>query len=259
MFGHAPLWGTSDSIFVPTAMKKSDLRSLLTDDLDFTPQDYTATDEHPVVFMFNSQKIRILFPFFVMNYYEMIPLIPYVHFKKNPIVSYQTSPILYVSSLLIIIGARIVWHLNKVLGKFNLSIPMNQFSQVKHLNEEVFSKHIFDKKKDARAITLDAAAEGETGGIDKFPNFVKLWPLFNTNALIYNDAANPKYLIAPYVMTVAALQGVDAKIEVGRIEGLPPMKFVSPSINKSVMGSFWVSFEWDLWMTKTFNPKSPIV
>jgi hypothetical protein len=259
MFGHAPLWGTTDSIFVPTSLKKTDLQPLLTKDLDFTAQNFTAEDEHPVVFMFNSQKIRLFFPFLVMNYYEMIPLIPYVHFKKNPLISYQTSPILYVSSLMIIIGARIVWHLNKVLGTFNLSIPMDKFSEVKYMKEEVFSKHIFNAKENAKAIKMEATADGEVGSIEKFPNFEKLWPLFNTNALIYNNDVNPKYLIAPYIMTVASLQGVTAKIAVDNITGLPPMKFETESINTNVLGSFWVSFEWDLWMTKTYDPTASVV
>ena len=244
---HSILWGTANSIFVPKAMKKEVLRPLLTTDLDFTAQSFTAADEHPVIFMFNTQKIRIIFPFFTMNYYEMIPLIPYVHFKTAPETSYQMSPILYVSSLLIVIGARIAWHLNKVWAKFNLSAPVKDFPKVKYLNEQVSYKFI-------EAITLEANAEGASGKPEDFPNYMNLFQLLATNALINTPDPNPEYWLAYYKMTTREIQGATATVDVKDVNGLPKMKFSTASIANDPMGSFRVYFEWDLGWPRKYTP-----
>jgi len=134
------LWGTCDSLNAVVQMPKCEIRPLLTKDLDFTPQDLTAEGFHPIIFQANTQCIRIFVSWFRMSYYEMIPLIPLIHFKGEPKVYYQTAPILYVSSILIVIGARIMWHLNKVCAKFKLSDKVKNMPKVKYINENCFPK-----------------------------------------------------------------------------------------------------------------------
>lgn len=235
------LWGTCESINAVVAMPKCELRPLLTKDLDFTPQNFTPEGSHPVIFQANTQHIHVFFKWFKLTYYEMIPLIPYIHFKSNPSVSYQSAPILYVSKWSIVIGARILWHLNKVVGKFKLSIPVSEFAKVKHLSEEVFRKNVL-------AVTMDSKAAGEVGKPEDFPNFQKISTLFMRDAMIYNDLL--QYWVAKYEVEVQSVQPATSVIEINNIPGLSAGKYESPSIKDSLLGAFQINFSWKLWEPK---------
>jgi hypothetical protein len=248
---YTPLWGSSDSIFAAVSMKKEDLNQFMTDDLAYTETDLTPPDEHPVIYMFNQQKIRILLPFFIMNYYEMIPLIPYVHFKDNPSKSYQTSPILYVSSRLIVLGARIVWHLNKVFAAFQVNPPIKDFPVVKHMSIQVFRDTI-------NAINFTSQVAGETGIPSAFPNVNTLAPLLTTDALIVSYASGSnlnKYWTTAYQFDMTEVQPSTTTIDVINIEGLPKQTFHVPSIAAQVLGSFRVTFNWKLPWPGRYYPK----
>lgn len=249
---YTPLWGSSDSVFAAISMKKKDLNQFLTDDLAFTESELTAEDEHPVIYMFNKQKIRILFPFFIMNYYEMIPLIPYIHFKDNPSKSYQTSPILYVSSRLIVFGARIAWHLNKVFATFKVAPEITKLPLTKHMTLEVYREKI-------NAINFKSMVVGETQKPAAFTNLQVLKPLLSTDALIvsYSSGNNPnKYWTTAYKFEMVEVQPCTTKIEVLAIEGLPKERIDVPSIIENQLGSFRVKFKWKLPWPGRFYPKN---
>ena len=76
----APLWGTCKSILAAVAMDKNVIKKIIPNGIAFTPQNITGAGGHPVIFMFNKQKIRIFFSWLIINYYEMIPLIPWAQF-----------------------------------------------------------------------------------------------------------------------------------------------------------------------------------
>lgn len=250
---HSILWGTADSLFVPTAMKKSDLKPLITEAVDFSPQSFTAPDEHPVVFMFNKQKIRIILPFFILNYYEMIPLIPHVHFKNNPTKEFQMSPILYVSSRLIVIGARIFFHLNKVLGVMKLTTPMKNFPKVKSIKEDVFRKNFWNCKK-TYSLDMTAIADGIEGLPSEFPNYLNIESWFNCDAIINTPDPDAKYWTAVYKMQTRKIMAANAKVDIKNLEGIKPQIIISESIKSNPLGSFWVNFEWDLAVPKKYKP-----
>ncbi len=232
--GYTPLWGTSRSVFAAISMKKAALAGFLTSDLGFTPCALVPEDEHPVVYMLNRQKIRMFLPFFIMHYWEMIPLIPYVHFKDKPEKPYQTSPILYVSSWMIVLGARIMWHLNKVCAKFDVTPPMKQLPAVKHLSAQVF-------RKTTKAITISAELTGDGGAPSGFPNAEQLGGLLSSDALIVSYASGPgtqdKYWTAAYQFTIQEVQPCNARIDVLDVEGLPRETFSVPPITDAVLGS----------------------
>jgi hypothetical protein len=248
---YTPLWGSSHSIFAAVPMKKNNLNQFLTTDLDYSETGITPPDEHPVIYMLNMQKIRILLPCFIMNYYEMIPLIPYIHFKDNPTKNYQTSPILYVSSLMIVIGARIMWHLNKVWAKFKVEPQVQNLPKVKHLSAQVFRSTI-------NAINIESKIDGETRKPHDFQNVNTLIPLLSTDALIvsYASGTSPnKYWTTAYQFAMEEVQPCITEIDVIAIDGLPVQKFNVPGIQTSVLGSFRVYFKWKLPWPRRYNPK----
>lgn len=240
----APLWGTCDSLNVVVAVPKDELRPLLTDDLDFTPQNFTEEGYHPVIFQANTQLIRVLFPCFRKRYYEMIPLIPYIHFKNKPEVSYQSAPILYVSSWAVVFGARLLWHLNKVLSKFKLSTPVRELPKVGKLREQVWRKSV-------EAIDLNATVAGSTGKAADFPNFQKVSTLFIRNALIYNDKS--QYWAARYQVEVGEVQPVEGEVIVKNVEGLESKTYTAPGIDKALLGGYRYRFKWWLWKPKRYR------
>jgi hypothetical protein len=245
MKNRAQLWGTCESINAVVAVPKCELSPLLTKDLDFTPQDFTPEGYHPVIFQANTQHIHVFFKWLKMTYYEMIPLISYIHFKDNPSVSYQSAPILYVSRWSIVFGARILWHLNKVVGKFSLSAPVADFPKVKYISEKVFRKNVL-------AITMDSKAVGEPGKPEDFPNFQKISTLFMRDALIYNDLL--QYWKAKYEVQVSSIQAAESVIDVNNVPGMKAAQYRSPSITESVLGAFQINFSWQLWEPEQVNP-----
>ncbi|OHX67225.1 hypothetical protein [Flammeovirga pacifica] len=239
----ASLWGECDAILGATAYPKDEVKKLLPQEIDLSDQDLTSAQEHPVVFMFNTQKIHIFFKFFTMRYYEMIPLIPYVHFKNDPKVNYQMSPILYVSSFLIVLGGQLLWHINKVLGKFKVPLPISDFPKVKHYKQKVYRKHI-------EAIEMSAEADGQTGSIADFPNAEKLSQLWHTNAIVNNDTT---FWTAQYEVVDKEVQPAKVTIDIKDIEGLSNKNFSIPSVKNSVLGGLRLKFDWKLWWPKKYN------
>lgn len=251
--GYTPLWGTSRSVFAAISMEKTALAGFLTPDLGFTPCELVPENEHPVVYMLNRQKIRIFLPFLIMHYWEMIPLIPYVHFKDKPDKPYQTSPILYVSSWMIVLGARIMWHLNKVCARFDVAPPMKQLPTVKHLSAQVF-------RKTTKAITLTAEISGSSGAPSSFPNAETLSRLLSSDALIVSYASDAgkqnRYWTAAYQFKMQEVQPCSARIDVLDIVGLPKATFSVPPITDAVLGAFRVDFSWKLPWPGAYKPKA---
>ncbi|WP_281613425.1 hypothetical protein [Flammeovirga sp. SubArs3] len=240
----ASLWGHCDAILAATSLPKKILRKLLPDTIDFTSQNYTSGDDHPVIYMFNEQVIHIFFSFFKVKYKEMIPLIPFVHFKDNPSVNYQTSPILYVDSLLIVFGGQVMWHLNKVIGKFMGTSEIQHFSKMKYLSHKVFRENI-------ETITMTATPTGEVGTIDDFPYCKQLSELWHTGAIINNETT---FWTARYEVIDKSVQGAAVNIQVKDIEGLPSQTLDIPPIQENILGGFQLTFDWKLWWPKKYQP-----
>jgi len=243
-----PLWGTASSVMAISSMKKSDVKKMLPPDIALTAQSFTAPDEHPIVFQLNKQKIRILLPIFTINYYEFIPLIPLVHFKDNPSKNYQMSPILYVSSRLIVLGARIVWHLNKVFAKFSFTPKVKTMFDAQDILAKISRKDISD------AVSLQVNGEGFVGTMADFPYLVEFEPYLNTDAII-NSPSN-QYWTAVYRIAPAEVQGAPVHIDLNMPE-LPKLQEANvPSIAKALMGGFKINFRWTLQWPRKYVPKS---
>ncbi len=240
----APLWGTCKSILAAVAMDKNVIKKIIPNGIAFTPQNITGAGEHPVIFMFNKQKIRIFFSWLIINYYEMIPLIPWVHLEGKPDKQYQMSPILYVSNPFIVLGARIMWHLNKVWAAMKVAPPIDEFQKLKYLNERVIRK-----KMDA--IEMYAEADGQPGAPQSFPHLQTLSPMLLTDALI--NAPGPVFYTAVYQVTMIEIQGAKVNFKVMDIEGLPKQEFNVASINEKVLGGFYINFSWKLFWPKKVN------
>jgi hypothetical protein len=182
-----------------------------------------------------------------MNYYEFIPLIPLVHFKDNPSKNYQMSPILYVSSRLIVLGARIVWHLNKVFAKFRLTPKVKTMFDAQDILTKIYRKRV-------EAVSSEVHGEGDVGTMSDFPYLVEFEPYLNTDAII-NSPTN-QYWTAVYRIEPAEVQGSPVNIDLSMPE-LPELQnVIVPSIAKSLQGGFKINFRWTLEWPRKYTPKS---
>jgi hypothetical protein len=154
------------------------------------------------------------------------------------------SPILYVSSWLIVLGARIVWHLNKVLGKFSITPQVKSFFDAQAIFAQV-------DRQNVKAVSLQASGEGKAGAMTDFPYFMEFEPYLNTDAII-NSPTN-EYWTAVYRIEPSLVQGAPVNIDLSMPE-LPELQQVDvPSINQSVLGGFKIDFSWTLEWPRKYN------
>lgn len=245
MSNYTPLWGTASAVMGVAALKKEVVEQLIPPDIALSAQDITPAGTHPVVFQLNKQKIRILLPFFTMNYYEFIPLIPHVHFKNAPDKPYQMSPILYVSSWLIVLGARIAWHLNKVWATFRMSPEVNNFFDSASLGTAIYRSGV-------EAVVISTQAQGQPGPETAFPNLEKIASMLNTDAII--NSPDNQYWTASYRIEISKVQGITEDMQLHMPE-LPELSSLSfPSITDNVLGACKIDFSWKLAFPKKYNP-----
>lgn len=231
------------SIFGVYEVEKKFLQSWLPPNMDFSKQDITQEGFHPIVFMLNSQKIKILSPCFGLSYWEWIPLLPYVHFKSEPNRPFQMSPILYVNSRLIVWGAQLVWKLNKVFATFE---PKEQFPSPK------FAMSITRNKQTTVQLTSDTnKLEWKTPEI--IQNLQKVLPLLTTEAAIYAPSTQT-YRIADYRFNLLKVADTSLHLNLK----MPEMPFIHsvdiPPISKQAIGAFWGYFQWKLQWPQKINP-----
>lgn len=123
------LAGNCKGRFVLTSLSSDFLQSLLPHQLELAPQNYTTDGQHPVMLMHNYTYLHST-PHLVeittkqdlelkLQYNEFILMLPFVQFKDtslNTETAYCFLPILYLDSIMAVLGGRIFgssikkWH-----------------------------------------------------------------------------------------------------------------------------------------------------
>jgi Acetoacetate decarboxylase (ADC) len=129
--GNIALYGTVEGRFAFLQAEVQFLQALLPPDLELAPQQYTPAGYHPLLLMFNKTQLhtndnleRIAKEYNLglnLNYNEFIVMLPYVQFKDasyNKDAPYCFLPVLYLDSLLAVLGGRVFWEFNKELARF---------------------------------------------------------------------------------------------------------------------------------------------
>ncbi|TAE19349.1 MAG: hypothetical protein EAZ95_02025 [Bacteroidetes bacterium] len=232
------LWGTANAIMAISSVKKSEVVKMLPPAVALSPQTFTPEDEHPVVFLFNKQRIRLMFRYLYIDYYEFIPLIPLVHFRDNPNRHYQMSPILYVNSRRVVFGATVVWPLNKVMAKFSFTPAINDFFGAPDIVGQI------DRSANTGKVLLDSHAEGKIGIMKDFPHLENFLPHLNTDAIISSPTHD--YWTANYRIKTSIVQGMRANVGLDIPELRELKSFEAPSISQTLFGAFRIKFSWTL-------------
>jgi hypothetical protein len=253
-----PLEGECDGRFALTLVNAGFLQRLLPPDLELASNPFSQQGRHPLMLMFdkvtlrmNDNLERIAAEYQLkatehqlnleLNYNEFIAMLPYVRFKEDTSladgIDYCFLPVLYLDSLLAVIGGRIFWEFNKRLSRFAID-PTTY--QVKSWLGTVL-------------LSSTGTMDGDPIPGSSVPNFVAITPILDLPVIEYGKVG--------YVSSIYKVEYQNQVIRPSSIhfsnrssEYLPAGSLDVPSIRQNVMGCFDMTYNWKLSFIK-FHPK----
>jgi len=252
------LEGECDGRFALTLVDARFLQRLLPPDLELAPNPFSQGDRHPLMLMFdkvtlrlNDNLERIVAEYQLkatehqlrleLNYNEFIVMLPYVQFKKGTGLTdgilYCYLPVLYLDSLLAVIGGRIFWEFNKRMSRFAIN---SSTYEVRPLLGSLL-------------LRSTGMMDGDPVPGSSVPNFVSITPILDLPVIEYGRIG--------YVSSIYKVEYQNQAIMPSSInfsnessEYLPPGSLTVPSIRENVMGCFDMTYNWKLSLIK-FIPK----
>ncbi len=238
-----PLEGHCLGRFALCSASSDFLQSLLPDDLELAPQQYTPSGQHPLLFMFNNTLLKSN-PYLekisleqnaalTLKYFEFIVMLPYVQFKEsqyNDKGPYCYLPVLYLNSILAVLGGRIFWEFNKQMAGFSV-------------NESTFS--VIEENAPATmlsAITLLMGVERPQGSI---PNFQKITPILQLPVIEHGPYG---YVSSIYEILFKNVSIAPAGVDYTNFtcSFMPAGLTSSPAITEDPLGGFYMNYDWKL-------------
>ncbi len=238
-----PLVGHCNGKFALITADADFLQTLLPDDLVLAPQDYTPAGQHPLLLMFNDtwlqsnlnlEKAAVATNSILnLHYNEFIVMLPFVKFKepqysdKGP---YCYLPVLYLDSLLAVMGGRVFWEFNKLMAGF--SVQPTEFA----VTEESDGSTILS------GLMLMAGFFQPEKSI---PNFQKIIPILTLPVIEHGPYGyvSSIYKIA-YENNTISPTGVNFNNLVSQF--MPSGLSNSPAITENPLGSFLMNYDWKL-------------
>lgn len=238
-----PLEGHCEGRFAFCSVASAFLQSLLPDDLVLAPQPYTPAGEHPLLLMFNNTLLktnpnleRISMEqnvAFTLKYYEFIVMLPYVQFKDaryNSKAPYCYLPILYLDSILAVMGGRIFWEFNKEMAGF------------------VVSPSDFFVMEESTSNTLLSGVTQIMGFLqpDKsVPNFQKITNILRLPVIEHGPYG---YVSSIYKIAYEDIDIAAAGLDYNNLscQYMPAGLISSPAITQNPLGAFHMDYDWKL-------------
>jgi len=238
-----PLEGHCQGRFAFFSAASDFLQSLLPDDLVLAPQEYTPTGQHPLLLMFNDTWLKSNLnleriaaasdSILNLHYYEFIVMLPYVQFKEpqyNGNGPYCYLPVLYLDSLLAVLGGRIFWEFNKQLAGFTVK-PL------------VFT---VTAENGGNVILSSLSMMSGFFQPDKsIPNFQTIAPILELPVIEHGPYG---YVSSVYKISFENQDIAPAGLEVtnSTCQFMPPGLITSPAITENPLGSFQMDYDWKL-------------
>lgn len=238
-----PLYGTCKGRFAFLTLSADFVLSLLPRHLELAPQNYTSKEKHPVLLMFNdtvlefnddlARKAKELDIPIKLDYNEFIVMVPYVQFdqaKYNEEAPYCFLPVLYLDSLLAVLGGRVFWEFNKILTHFDPN-PHHYEIQTEVFRHPLLSCEFTDSL---------SSFPGEG-----FKNFDAITPILELPVLEYGIWG---YMTSRYRVGYQGemITPFTLKMENQGSKYLPEGIFNAPSIIKNELGCFNLDYKWSL-------------
>lgn len=240
---HYPLSGSCRGRMALVSLDKDFLQPFLPEKLELAPQHYTKHTQHPLLLMFNythlhpnvflAEKVNESGEELELNYNEFILMIPYVQFidkNHNGDAPYCFLPVLYLDSLLAVIGGRIFWEFNKEMASFTTSETI--FNIAHETSGETYFKSNFN---DSQTL-VPARSE---------PNFVQIEPILNLPVIEYGPLG---YVSSTYVVEYenAWITPSSATVSNNICKYLPPGEINFQPISEGIFGAFYMNYDWKL-------------
>ncbi|MGN6531311.1 MAG: hypothetical protein ACTHK0_06130 [Ginsengibacter sp.] len=238
-----PLVGHCQGRFAFCSAASDFLQSLLPDDLVLAPQEYTPEGQHPLLLMFNNtwlksnpnlRRIAVASDAALnLNYFEFIVMLPYVQFKEpqyNSRAPYCYLPILYLNSLLAVMGGRIFWEFNKQMAGFSVK-PLLFFVMEENAGTPLLSG----------ATPIMGILQPNT----TIPNFQTITPILQLPVIEHGPYG---YVSSIYKIFFENIDIAPAAIEVSNsaCQFMPSGLINSPAITENPLGSFQMNYNWKL-------------
>ena len=242
--GNDPLLGTCNGHLAFSNVDAAFLQTLLPPDIELAPQNYAPLGMHPLLLMFNDTWLqsntnleRIAKEFNIelkLHYNEFIVMLPYVQFKDS---KYNEGgpwcflPVLYLDSLLAVLGGRIFWEFNKELARFDT------LGGIFNVTSEITGEPLFST---AFPLTGGTPIVGSSQ-----PNYVDIMPILKLPVLEHGRYG---YVTSVYTINyeTAVITPQGANLTNKNCRYLPPGDLQVPAITQNPMGCFYMSYNWSL-------------
>jgi hypothetical protein len=242
--GNDPLFGTCNGHLAFTTVDATFLQGLLPPDIELAPQTYAPEGLHPLLLMFNDTWLqsnpnleRIAKEYNLelkLHYNEFIVMLPYVQFKDaqyNDDGPWCFLPVLYLDSLLAVLGGRIFWEFNKELARFDT------LGGIFNVNSEITNSPLFST---AFGLMAGQPVVGSTQ-----PNYVDIMPILKLPVLEYGGYGYVTSVYSiNYETAVITPQGTNVTNHSSKY--LPPGILQIPAITQNPMGCFNMNYDWSL-------------
>lgn len=237
------LFGTVKGRFAFIEIDSVFAQSLLASDLELAPQTFTPSGKHPLLLLFNRTHLEPNFKLeriakeynlgIELDYNEFIVMLPYVQFKNsnyNSGAPYCFLPVLYLDSLLAVLGGRMFWEFNKELARFDIA------GYNFNVSSEILDSPIF---------TTEFLLEGQPVLESDLQNFNAIIPILKLPVIEHGPYG---YVSSIYTVEYENQFISPTSINLNNIscKYMPKGAINSPSILQSALGCFALDYNWTL-------------
>jgi hypothetical protein len=237
------LYGTVKGRFAFIEVDSTFAQSLLPADLELAPQTLSPVGKHPILLLFNRTHLepntkldRIAKEYKLgieLDYNEFIVMLPYVQFKDstyNDGAPYCFLPVLYLDSLLAVLGGRIFWEFNKELARFDTS------GYNFNVSSEILDTPIF---------TSEFLLSGMPVRDESLQNFSIIEPVLNLPVIEHGPYG---YVSSIYTVAYENQFITPSSITLNNVSCpyLPLGNITSNSITETPLGCFDLDYNWSL-------------
>jgi hypothetical protein len=236
------LFGTVAGKFAFIEVDSGFAQSLLPKDLELAPQSFSPLGKHPLLLMFNRTHLepntnleRIAKEYKLgieLDYNEFIVMLPYCQFidpTYNEGAPYCYLPVLYLDSLLAVLGGRIFWEFNKEMARFDLS---NGYS----ISSEIL---------DSLILSSTSMVQGMPILDSSLPNFQSITPILSLPVIEHGPYG---YVSSIYTVDYQGQFITPSNVNLNNVSCpfLPKGTITSPSIEEAALGCFNLNYNWSL-------------
>lgn len=242
--GNFPLAGSCQGRFVLTSLQSDFLQSLLPSHLVLAPQNYVPSGFHPLMLMYNYTHLHSTDDLSTiaakynlelkLDYNEFILMLPFVRFRDSgiePDTDFCFLPVLYLDSLLAVLGGRIFWEFNKEMARFNVTEA--DFLISSEIGDEAYFNSTF-------------TSAGSKVRASSVQNFDAIIPILNLPVIEFGAEG---YVTSFYKIDYenADLTPATASVFNSSSKYLPGKASIfSESIEENVLGAFNMNYNWEL-------------